>query len=253
MIRKKDKIHTHKSAIGILILIVVIVLAVAGVSAKYIQSKKNTDDTVAADFYFTSTLLSEEGATYTLMPTTTELEIPVCNYADDLRYSSKEIQYSYIVTKDGQEVSNGNGNIESGDLKSSNIQLTDLSAGTYTVTATTESPFKTTLTGTFIIPKESEDMYYSVTDQDGSPYVLVTVWTENYNGKAKLTWPENVIPDSTDPQLKSANTYSTSGGYAAGAMTISCGAYSSDTFRFFKEDLSEVYTENQFTALKTER
>lgn len=253
MIQKKKKISVHRSARWVSGLgIVVLAIMFAGVSAKYTQKETKVDNTISNEFYFTSTLLSETGTTYTLMPTTTELDIPVCNYADDLRYSAGEIQYSYSVTKDNAEVSNGDGNIGAGKLQTGTISLTDLKPGTYLVTATANSPFQKVLKGTFIIPKESIELHYSVTDKEGSPYVLLNVWTDDYNGKVKLTWPEGVIPDSTNEQLKNVVTYtSDAGSYPVGNTTVSCEAYGSKVYRFFKVNPERVYIDGQFIASKT--
>lgn len=254
MIQKKKKISACRSPRLIVCFgIVVLVIMFASVSAKYVQKKTEVEDTVSNEFYFTSTLLSETGTTYTLMPTVTELEIPVCNYADDLRYSAEQIQYSYTVLKNDKEISKGSGIIEAGELKTSSIKLVDLKAGTYEVTVTANSPFKKVLKGTFTIPEESIQVHYSVADKEDSPYLLFTVWTENYDGNVKLTWPENLIPDTTNAQLQNVDTYnSDSGKYVAGEVTLSYTAYSSKVYRFFKINPSVVYTENQFNALKTD-
>ena len=225
--------------------------AVAGVSAKYAQTKTDVKDTVAEDFYFTSTMLTsdEKGVSYTLMPTTTELEIPLCNYADSLRYATADITYSYTVTKDNTEVTHGNGTLSGKQLTTDYISLTNLTKGTYTVTATAARPFAATLTGSFTIPEESGGVKYSVSDSAGSPFATLTVWTTNYSGNIQITWPAGVIPDSTDPALAGVITNSGSS-YGAGSLTVTSSTYESNTYRFFKTDPSAIYSNANFTAAK---
>ena len=134
-----------------------------------------------------------------------------------------------------------------GAANTQTISLTGLTKGTYTVTAEATSPYQATLKGTFTIPTESPGVHYSVTDTSGSPYVLLTVWTENYSGKIRLTWPAGLIPDSTNAELSSASTYS-GGGYTAGSIVISGAPYGSNVYRFFKQNTSAVFTTDQFTA-----
>ena len=89
---KKNKTYSRKQ-IGVIscLLVVVLVMIVVGISAKYTQTKTKDEGTVSNDFYFTSPMLSETGTSYTVMPQTTEITIPVCNYADSLRYSERDI------------------------------------------------------------------------------------------------------------------------------------------------------------------
>ena len=250
----KEKKMPGKRGIGRLVWLVIAVgllAAVAGVSAKYAQTKTNVEDTVAEDFYFTSTMLTSDakGVSYTLMPTTTELNIPVCNYADSLRFSTANIEYSYTVMKGDTEVTKGKGTLKGNQLTTGTIPLTGLTTGTYTVTAKATSPFAATLTGSFTIPAESSGVQYSVSDTAGSAFATLTVWTTNYNGNITIAWPAGVIPDSTDPELKNKVTYSGSS-YAAGSTQVTGTEYGSNTYRFFKTDLAQDYTTGGITAMK---
>lgn len=239
--RKRARLAAGLAAIAVL------VAAAVGVSAKYVQKETKVVDTLSSDFYFTSTLLSPEGTSYTLMPETTELEIPLCNYADSLRFSTADIQYSYTVTKDGQTVSSGDGVIPAGSVQTKTIFLKDMTAGTYMVAAESSSPYQATIKATFIVPQVSAGVHYSVSDTSGSPYVLVTVWTENYSGNIILAWPAGVIPDSTNSQLSGVDTYSGES-YGAGTATVSAEPYGSNVYRFFKQDTSACYTSAALTA-----
>lgn len=248
---RKNKILQKKPAPVLIVVLTLIILGtVAGILAKYIGSQTRTEDTASPDFYFTSTFLTRAGSSYTLTPDTDSLEIPVCNYADHLRITGEDIDYTYTVTKGDTEVKKGSGTLTAtGDATTENISLTGMTAGTYDVIVKATHPFAATLKGTFVIPKESQDIHYSVNDQEGSPYVILTVWTDNYDGKVQVNWPAGVIPDSTDTKLEGVNTYS-SGSYVAGKATGACGAHSSNVYRFFKEDPSKTFTQSQFTATK---
>lgn len=229
-----------------LVAAVALVSAVAGVSAKYAHTETKVDDTLSSDFYFTSTLLSEAGTQYTLMPETNSLKIPLCNYADSLRISNADITYSYTVTKDGGSETTGNGTIVAGAANTQTISLTDLTKGTYTVTAVATSPYQATLKGTFTIPTESTG-FITRHGYFRKSLVLLTVWTENYRWKVTLTWPAGLIPDSTNPALSGASTYSVSG-YTAGSIVVSGAPYGSNVYRFFKQNSSAVFTTDQFTG-----
>ena len=248
--RKNTILHKKPAPVLIVLLTIILLGSLAGILARYIGSATQTEDTASPDFYFTSTFLTREGSSYTLTPDTDSLEIPVCNYADHLRITGEDIDYTYTVTKGDTQVKKGSGTLTAtGNATTENISLTGMSAGTYDVTVKATRPYTATLKGTFAIPKESEDVHYSVNDQEGSPYVQLTLWTDNYDGKVQVNWPAGVIPDSTDTKLQGANTYS-NGSYVADKATGSCGAHSSNVYRFFKEDPSKTFTRSQFTATK---
>lgn len=208
------------------------------VSAKYVEKSTQTNVLSAKDFYFTSPLL--EGTTHTLMPGTTTLEIPVRNYADSLRYSGTDIVYTYTVTKDNSKVAGGSGTVAGGAANTASISVQNLTAGTYTVTVNATSPFTAGLTGTFVIPEITGGVSYKVDDSSGSPYAVLTVWTENYSGNVTVSWPSGLTPDSTDPALRSFT-----GGSTGGSTTVALDTYSSASYRFFKNDAAADYTTGQ--------
>ena len=203
---------------------------IGGTLAKYAHTTTRADSVTGSTFYFTSPELN--GETYKLSADTKELDITLCNYADELRISDVDIDYSVTVDGDAT-ISPSSGTIDK-TVKSAKITLSDLQPGkTYTVTATATSPFSATLTGTFIVSAESKTVHYSVTDNGNSTYALLTVWTDNYSGEITVNWPAGLIPDSTDEKLSSAQTYNNT--YGEGTVTTEVEPYSSYTFRFFKE------------------
>lgn len=74
-----------------------------------------------------------------------------------------------------------------------------------------------------------------------SPVLRLTVWTNDYSGNVKLTWPSGIYPDNTDPLLASVT---------GTAATLNLKNDSEYTFVFFKNTPSTVYTREQITAVK---
>lgn len=227
----------------------VLLSAFAGLSARYVSRRTSVSTASANRFYFTSDLLDKTGAAYTLSPETSELTIELRNYGDELRWSGMDISYSYSVKKAGTEVENGTGVIQKrADAGSaSRITLTNLSSGTYEVTAVSESPFSDILTGTFTIPESGSEIHYQVSDSVGSAQALLTVYTDNYSGNVIVYWPENVIPDSTQEAFAGVQEWNGST-YGSGSVTVTVAPYSSYTYRFIKTDSSVDYSGG--TAIK---
>lgn len=244
---KKGKAGIRKRPV-IVAVIFVLIAALAVVFAKYVFLQSDTKETGSSEMYFTSDFLSKSGSSYTLTPGTDSVTIELRNYVDDLRWSEKDIQYSYTVTKQwsGESVKSGSGTISrSADHgSSSSVTIDGLGTGTYEVTATATAPFTETLKGTFTIPAESSGIDYSVSDSEGSPYALLTVSTENYKGNVTLSWPAGVIPDSTQEAFAGVTTRQTDS-YAAGTITVAVQPYSSYTYRFFKEDVTKDHSSLQ--------
>lgn len=243
---KKLDIGKRKRAVVIAV-VFVLIAALAVVFAKYVFQKSDTKETGSSEMYLTSDLLSESGNSYTLAPGTDAIQIELRNYADSLRWSEEDIQYSYTVAQKGSDAKRtGTGVISRKSEEGTNKTLTidSLQAGTYDVTVTSTAPFRKVLKGSFTIPQESAGIHYSVSDSEGSPYALLTVSTDQYSGNVTVSWPQGMIPDSTQDAFAGIVTRSGSS-YAAGTVTVSVKAYSSYTYRFFKEDVTQDYSTSQ--------
>lgn len=253
MTQKRGKGDKKKTTTGIWFLLlgaIIISGMFAGGVAKYAHQESKDTEGSSAQFYFTSNYLMEEGKEYTLSANTTKLNIELRNFADNLRRSDTDISYSYSVRKDGKEIAKDvSGSITKNEEAgtTSDITLDNMSAGTYEVTVTTKSPYKKTLTGTFIIPKANEDISYTVNDSTGSPYILLTISAKTYNGNIKISWPGGVIPDSTQQAFEKSNTWN-GNAYTAGTITTEVKSYSSYTYQFFKTDTSKVYSKSDITV-----
>lgn len=215
---------------------------IGGFYAKYTYQKSENKSPIAEEFYFTSDLLEEKESNYTLASNTKQLTFELRNYADGLRSSVSDINYTYDVKKDNTEVQTGTGTIgvtENVGNKQS-ITVNNLSAGTYKVRATATSPFAKTLKATFTIPDENDDITYKISDSGQSPYALLEVSTKAYDGNITIQWSDGLIPDSTQKSLKDVENYNNT--YHAGSIGITTKKYSSYTYRFFKEDRSVDYS-----------
>lgn len=251
--RRKNRIRTKQPFIFLLIGFLILAGIFGGLYAKYIDQESKKTKSVAENFYFTSDLLTEEGKNYTLSAGTKKITFELRNFEDDLRSSDSNIEYQYIVTKSDQEIENKTGTITSGqDTGSKNTVTIDdnLSAGKYTVTAKATSPFTKTLKATFSIPEESSNVNFNISDKEESPYVLLHVSTEAYEGKIKISWPEGLIPDTTNKAFEETKTESNDS-YQSSNTTVQVTKYSSYTYRFFKKDITKNYSTE--TSLKAEK
>lgn len=209
----------------------------AFVWAKYLSDEAKDTVVAAKSFYFESDLLSAEQPTYTLAPGTKSITIRLKNHADALRFS--DVNISYKVTATGQTAKTGT--LTGGKNTDVDVTFDNLTAGTYTLTAEATSPYSKVLSAKFVIPDEEGGIAYSVIDVKNSPVLRLTVWTNDYSGNVKLTWPSGVYPDNTDPLLASVT---------GTAATLNFKNDSEYTFVFFKNTPSTVYTREQITAVK---
>lgn len=237
MVQKYTK---DRRKIAVVLLAAAVIVAVGGISsyaAKYVHRETDEQSAVSEEFYFTSDLLTSEGKkTYDLPVGTENIMFELRNYADDLRSAKDSISYTYTVAKGDSTVKEGGGTIAAGDKKSSTVAVDGLAAGTYTVVATSTSPYKETLSATFKIAAADDALKASVTDKAGSEYATLTVSAKEYEGDVTVKWPSGVIPDQTQDEFKDAP------GGGGGSITKTVDKYSSYTFRFFKTDTSKDYS-----------
>lgn len=251
------KVKLNKIKVPLLILgalLVLIALISVGVYAKYISTRGKPDGTVTSqNFYFESDYLKENGATYTVNPSTSGTDIPfeLMNYADEYRASDFAVEYTVtVVASDGSTPSVTNKSAvltKSGDTKQATVTINNAKPGvTYTVTAvgqTGEKGYTKTLSASFTVNPIKENAYMHV--EDKGEYVTLTVWTENLTGNVTITLDNasELLPDNTDPRMlgwKSDNdTYTDE-------FTTE---YSSYKYRFFKSDINKTYN-NAFFEVK---
>lgn len=252
-IKNKDK---NRIAIVVYIVLAVILLAlvVGTVYARYVYSKARTGTVTSREFYFSSDYLTKSGTEYFLNPGTTGLTFTLKNHADALRYSENTVTYTVEVTGTGASVDLPGGTLNANQISDAAVTLSGLTDGqSYTVTATGRSSYfdsngveKTDAQGgyvevlqaTFTVLEASAKVYQHVANPSGSPYVVLTVWTENVAGLASIEFPDGLIPDGTDPALTGIENYNSGTGEYDGdefndndSFAV---AYASRTYRFFK-------------------
>lgn len=239
----KKKKNPRRAYLWICLLILV-ASSVWGVSAKYIYQREQ-DLVVEADmFYFTSDLLTETGAEYTLSPYTETVTFTVSNAIDDLRFTTREIQYEYYLNgaKQGETKSFSRG-MSTSQSQSFDFQVTP--GKTYTVRVVANAGYTKTLSATFVVPQKPNKLYKHL-DVSDSRYVLLTVWTEDVSGNVTVRFPAGLIPDATGGAWAAIDNFS-NGSYGAGETTsVPLGANSSICYRFFKENPTTSYSLSQF-------
>ena len=93
----------------------------------------------------------------------------------------------------------------------------------------------------FIITNKNENIVFYVNDTINSPTTQLTITTNDFSGITKITWPEGIAPDSTNPMFSDVNT-----GYNGGNKQITLLANSEITIQFFKENSSIKYSNSDF-------
>lgn len=235
----------------ILLLAASLLVCVGIVAAKYIQNASGDSVFHAPEFYFYSNRLSATPKSYTLNSDVTSVSFILTNYADDLRFSELDIEYSIQVTDDDGNDSQSAVLIVTGDstltgkVKSLvTVDLTNLKPGvTYTVTATGTAGYTQTLTANFTVSDKDENVYKHL-DTTHDEYIVLTVWTHNVTGPLTIDFPAGLIPDNTNPGMEGVQNFK-EGAYKADKFTVvGFPKYSSQTYRFFRT--GGAYTVEQF-------
>ena len=216
------------------------------VFARYAKQHESGQGVVTSqNMYFRSDYLSEQGEAYTI----SDKSVTFClmNYPDALRVSEIDVTYTVTVTpvtdpNEQIELSSAGGKFTASKQESVKIHLSGLKSGhTYIVTAVGENGYKTTLSATFTVKAEEKQVFKRV--EQTEYYVLLTVWTQDVNGEAVITFPNKLLPDNTDPQLKGV-TAAEENFVDKDSFDLS---YSSRTYRFFKQaNDTTVYTADNF-------
>lgn len=249
---KQEKLH------GILALcaLTLTVITVGVVLARYVFGQEGQAIVAAREFYFTSDLLTEEGAEYTLATGSTSVSFDLRNYADELRITGDNISYSVTLETDemGCSLKNSSGILTGGSANENTVTLSMNSSGKYTVTAVTntgsdDTGYQAEISATFIVPEPERNVYKYLEDQ--GDYVLFTVWTESVIGDMQIAFPAGLIPDNTDPALANVTNFK-DGQYKGGLVydqeTFQSESYASHAYRFFKSGDSE-YRADDFEAV----
>lgn len=226
------------------ILLAVALLAAGGVFAKYLHTSKDDRSSVSSKmFYFESDYLTEDNHTYKLNAGTDSVAFTLYNYENSLRVSEVVSTYQITVTSENDASFTIDGEVATEKEISVDATKTDkkITLGSlddgcsYQVTVTANGGYVKTLSATFEVAPAQTGFYMNVDNSDQSVLIL-TVWTENLSGNVAVSVPAGLVPDATDPVLKSVYNFE-NGAYLAIAFTDAesfATAYSSRTYRFFK-------------------
>lgn len=247
-----DKFYSAVKRYRIVLIVaaaVVLLLGIGGVSAKYITEKQSEDILRAKNFYFTSNLLKEGGASYVLNSNATAISFTLGNNIDDIRFAEDNINYTVTISGGAMEgASEGTltGTLITGAVSIDTLTLNNLEKGkTYTVTAIGKAGYEKTLSATFTVSGDEENVYKHLADHGA--YYLLTVWTENVSGNTMIiTFPDGLVPDNTDPVM--AGIVNLAGSeYKGQPFTDSSSftsTYSSHQYRFFKNSVGTITVDN---------
>lgn len=264
-LKSADKKRTLHIIYGVLA-VFVLIFTVGSVYARYIYSDAGASPITAKDFYFSSNILSQACPTYELNAGGTgkaTVTFQIRNYVDELRVSTHDISYEVTVTEGATlSATSGvlDGSTDAAPLKVfDEITVSNLEAGkTYTLSVRSVQSggkgFTQTLSATLkVLP--TDDSVYMHLDTSDPAFVVLTVWTKDVSGTAKITFPDGLIPDTTDPVILAANitNYNSLTDVYAGATFEDAvsfsGVYASHTYRFFIADTENTYVVSQFSVV----
>ena len=241
-----------------------------GVYAKYIRARSSDGYISAPNFYFESDYLVDGGKEYTINSSVNSITFSIKNFADDYRVSEVDIVYDVEVESNdstfelrinGEDKKSGitNSEVKEGAFtkdteETDTIILSNIKAGeTYTVTVKGKGGFEKTLSATFNVNPAEDKVYKHISQTEH--YILLTVWTENVSGEAKIKMEKTgLIPDSTDARMDGWKVgIHLSDEVYTDATTFKDTKYSSHTYRFFKKTDGTEYTLDNFTVTVGEK
>ena len=246
---KRNKINL---ATACYIVIGMILCALVGNAlAKYFQSYSKIDIVQAQEFYFTSPIL--DGQEHYLSPGADSMSFSVGNHEDDLRYSDMDITYTVSVQPlTGTDImpeivtDPAGTTLIGGDIRDHTVTVRNLQPGAeYEVIVTGDGGYKKTLSGRFTVPPRENELYKYL--KDYGTYVLLTVWSQGYEGDVTIAYQKNAIPDNTDPVMEIAVTNGTiTDTDSFRGSPYASHPYASHTYRFFVTDAK--LSVNDFTV-----
>lgn len=199
-----QSLRKHSRLSVLVLAAVAVVLALAGIAvARYVMQQQQEGLATASNFSFTSDYLKEESesASYYIDPTTTDLNITLSNAADAKRFTAESIDYTASATN-ATIIGGGSGTLAGGLESTTKLTVSpnaDSSPGnTFTVTASSTSPYAKTLTATFILAKGNS---YQVEDAGGNTAAVLTITCTDSGGPVTVELSAGVVPDTTDSRV----------------------------------------------------
>lgn len=232
--------------IAVIVCLVLVAAAPAGLHtySRYVQQKKLAGATaVPKEFYFTGDVLKEgEGSAYTIYDWTAGIPVTINNFADAMRVSGMEIQYTVTCDKGtcsidgGDKLDKATGILEGGAAKSGNITIWPAQGEkSVTVTVTSISPYKKKLTAEFLL-QDSFDLLYTIEDSQGEAATELIIKGGRTKQTLTVTWDAlKFSPDNTNAVIRGTQTKD-------GSVSITIEPMESCRLLFFKTDPSSDYS-----------
>ncbi|MBQ8566685.1 MAG: hypothetical protein IJ445_03775 [Clostridia bacterium] len=214
----RNRKGSSKRVIVLLVIGIVIVLSITGaVFAKYMAERLETDDAVSGNFYFSSDTLKKTTNEKDANNWVDGITFKLYNYevSNPALVSDNDIEYSVILPS-GWEVDsviddNGNTVAKVGEvykisgspekkyhtvtIKPTDPEIVNVS-NPLSVKVRTKTPYVTELSTDFtLIGSPLPD--YKI--ENNSTYVLVTVYTNLYEGNVTVNWTNKFLPNNADP------------------------------------------------------
>lgn len=213
MVDNKDKKRKECGKVKwIAIFTLFAVLLAGGLFAKYISEHQQSASMTSSDFYFTSNYLDESEQSYDINDWQDGFDIELYNYDKDdkTKVSQNDIQYKVSVSGDGDWVckEGSEGTLKTGTSDKKNKQTIHINPGNtakkgnvFTVTVTTTSPYKRTISAKFTATSSDKPDYTIKDEGDGS--VSLEILSNDYKGDVNITWNQDKLdPDSTNKYMK---------------------------------------------------
>lgn len=217
--------------------------------ARYALSQTGKSGLASAEeFYFTSDLLKEEGASYDVYNWGDGIPIQLKNYEDSLRISAKDISYTITTDPEKCEIVNEQGEVIGEETLTGNGVSTrklkvipTAEVNKVTVTVETKSPYRKKISATFTATDKLQPKY-QIIDSSGEPAseLILTGGAETTN--LTLKWNASLMPDRTNKYLNFNN----------GTCTINVEASASYRILLFKTDPNMDYSRQSGDIIGTE-
>ena len=249
MVKKIKSLLSEKWFLIVSVCVLLLIsLTIGGtIYAKYVHSTRSDIVAGSPNFYFESDYLTSATPTYYLKSDTQSVSFLLKNYADALRFSDDDVTYTLTLTcltnptDTSATLSQSTGSIATGAPRDAVITISGLKSGySYRVEAVGSAGFRKTLSAIFAVQSTDAVLYKHLESAD--EYVILTVWTRDLEGDVAITFPEGLTPDNTWPGMASVqNTPKT--------FEVAYSKYTSHNYRFFKKDLGDDFTANDFTVM----
>ena len=192
-----------------ILIILIAFIALFGITlARYVMEKSEQGVVASDDFYFYSDLLKDasEKAEYYIDPAKNTFQIKLMNYADALRITQKNINFTVSVENGSAEPASGTFN--GSNKTESFVTITPVdNAEDIKVTVTSTAPYEKTISAVFHrIPGNQ----YKVEDAPGNRAAVLTMTCIDDPKSISITLPAGVIPDEADGRVAKGdgdNTY----------------------------------------------